>query len=125
MAAPAAGVEGGTSDVQLFRKLDDYPWDLDEEFQNGLRAILGPSPSPLQADQLTLRARCFYYSRYIFQVVYLNTYTALLTFQVASTMFTLISLHIRHGMPIMEPPCIVYQTLLHQLPPPPSERKVG
>ena len=72
MATPAVEVEGDASDVQLFQKLEDYPWDSDEEFQSGLRAILGPSPTPLQAEQLTLRARCFYYSRYICPVVYLH-----------------------------------------------------
>ena len=91
MAAPAAEVEGDASDIQLFQKLENYPWDSDEEFQSGLKAILGPSPSPLQAEQLTLRARCFYYSRYICLAVYLNTDAALLTFQIGSTMFSLIS----------------------------------
>ncbi|MCJ1477291.1 hypothetical protein MMC13_005962 [Lambiella insularis] len=47
----------------IFHLLDTYPWSTDPEFQHGLRAILGPPPSPSQAEQLTLRARCFYYSR--------------------------------------------------------------
>jgi hypothetical protein len=67
------------SDSQLFQKLEEYPWDKDSEFQvrnhvsgterytdmhqGGLMAILGDSSSPLQIQQLTLRARCFYYSR--------------------------------------------------------------
>ena len=51
------------SEEQLFEKLEDYPWYSDEEFQCGLRAILGPDPNPDQEKPLTLRARCFYYSR--------------------------------------------------------------
>ncbi|MCJ1285381.1 hypothetical protein MMC26_004721 [Xylographa opegraphella] len=50
-------------DTELFHQLDTYQWASDEEFQSGLRAILGPDPKPEQAEQLTLRARCFYYSR--------------------------------------------------------------
>ncbi|MCJ1433854.1 hypothetical protein MMC27_003219 [Xylographa pallens] len=50
-------------DAELFHQLDIYLWTSDEEFQSGLRAILGPNPKPEQAEQLTLRARCFYYSR--------------------------------------------------------------
>ena len=46
-----------------FQRLEDYPWDQDAEFQNGLRAILGPNPIREQADYLTLRARCFYFTR--------------------------------------------------------------
>ncbi|KAI9859266.1 MAG: hypothetical protein M1813_007040 [Trichoglossum hirsutum] len=48
---------------QLFKQVEDYLWDQDADFQNGLKAILGPSPSPEQIQELTLRARCFYYER--------------------------------------------------------------
>ena len=48
----------------IFQQLDTYPWDRDAEFQSGLHAILGASPSSEQIEHLTLRARCFYYSRY-------------------------------------------------------------
>lgn len=51
-------------DESLFRQLESYPWHSDAEFQNGLESILGPDASPDQAEQLTLRARCFYFSRY-------------------------------------------------------------
>ncbi|KAI9759382.1 MAG: hypothetical protein M4579_002371 [Chaenotheca gracillima] len=54
---PAAG------DTSLYERLEEYPWDSDEEFQGGLNAILGPNPSSEQEEQLTIRARCFYYSR--------------------------------------------------------------
>ena len=49
----------------IFRQLESYPWDSDTEFQSGLQAILGPNPTPEQAQQLELRARCFYFSRYV------------------------------------------------------------
>ena len=53
-----------TPEANDFQRLDNYPWDSDTEFQSGLHAILGSDPSPEQADYLTLRAKCFYYSRY-------------------------------------------------------------
>jgi len=53
----------GTDEV-VFEQLDSYPWHSDPEFQSGLQAILGSDPSPDQAEHLTLRARCFYFSRY-------------------------------------------------------------
>ena len=48
----------------VFQQLEDYPWETDAEFQSGLQAIVGPNPAPEQAEQLTIRARCFYFSRY-------------------------------------------------------------
>ena len=54
---------GMASNEGLFKQLDEYPWDTDAEFQSGLSAILGPNPAPDQAANLSLRARCFYYSR--------------------------------------------------------------
>lgn len=54
-----------SQDEASFQQLEDYPWGSDEEFQSGLQAILGSNPSPDQAEHLTLRARCFYFSRYI------------------------------------------------------------
>ena len=50
-------------DNQVYEQLDKYSWNTDDEFQNGLRAILGSNPTPEQMENLTLRARCFYYSR--------------------------------------------------------------
>ncbi|KAI9776431.1 MAG: hypothetical protein M1835_005516 [Candelina submexicana] len=47
----------------LYSQVEDYPWDNDIEFQGGLEAILGSTASPEQAQELTLRARCFYYTR--------------------------------------------------------------
>ena len=51
--------------TDVFDQLDQYPWESDQEFQTGLHAILGPNASHEQAEYLTLRAKCFYYSRYI------------------------------------------------------------
>lgn len=51
-------------DVAVFQQLEDYTWDSDPEFQRGLQAILGSSRSTKQAEHLTLRARCFYFTRY-------------------------------------------------------------
>ncbi|KAI9774885.1 MAG: hypothetical protein M1840_000101 [Geoglossum simile] len=48
---------------QLFEQMEHYPWDQDADFQGGLEAILGASPSPEQVQELTLRARCYYYER--------------------------------------------------------------
>jgi hypothetical protein len=57
------------SEENLFQHLEAYPWNTDEEFQSGLRSILGSTP-PAEAqkgpqqDELILQAKCFYYSRY-------------------------------------------------------------
>lgn len=51
------------SQIALYRQLDGYPWEQDEEFQGGLRAILGPVQDPSQIEHLTLRAKCYYYAR--------------------------------------------------------------
>ncbi|KAH7117672.1 hypothetical protein B0J11DRAFT_536457 [Dendryphion nanum] len=57
--APAAT----SSPQEVYAALESYNWDDDVEFQSGLNAILGTNSSPEQATELTLRARCFYYSR--------------------------------------------------------------
>jgi hypothetical protein len=49
--------------TQLFQQLDTYPWSEDQEFQGGLRAILGSVQDPQQVEHLTLRAKCYYYAR--------------------------------------------------------------
>ena len=61
----ANAAQSTSADTALFEQLDSYDWDSDEDFKNGLEAILGANPSPEQAAELTLRARCFYYDRYI------------------------------------------------------------
>jgi len=57
--------QGAAGNHSIFQQLEDYAWASDTEFQSGLQAILGTNPAPEQAEQLTLRARCFYLSRYI------------------------------------------------------------
>ena len=52
-----------TDSTSLYAQLDQYPWSSDAEFQGGLGAILGSNTSADSASELTLRARCFYYSR--------------------------------------------------------------
>ncbi|KAK3670880.1 hypothetical protein LTR78_009158 [Recurvomyces mirabilis] len=47
----------------LFHQLNAYPWDEDEEFQGGLRAILGSVQDPDQVERITTRAKCYYYAR--------------------------------------------------------------
>lgn len=50
----------------LYTQVESYPWSSDQDFQTGLAAILGPSPSTSpqsQLEDLTLRARCFYFTR--------------------------------------------------------------
>lgn len=62
-AGTDAGPAGGPNDV--YEALERYHWDDDVEFQAGLSAILGSNSSPEQAAELALRARCFYYARYV------------------------------------------------------------
>ncbi|KAI4161663.1 MAG: hypothetical protein LQ342_004671 [Letrouitia transgressa] len=50
-------------DISIFQQLESYPWSEDVEFQTGFHAILESNPDPPQVENLTLRARCFYYSR--------------------------------------------------------------
>ena len=49
----------------IYDALERYDWDDDIEFQAGLQAILGSNSTPEQATELALRARCFYYARYV------------------------------------------------------------
>lgn len=49
----------------IFQQLETHDWAGDAEFQIGLRAILGAHPSPEQTEQVTSRARCFYYARLV------------------------------------------------------------
>ncbi|KAF2145887.1 uncharacterized protein K452DRAFT_324013 [Aplosporella prunicola CBS 121167] len=59
----AAAVESASPSSSIYAQVDSYPWDTDAEFQGGLSAILGSNPPSDRAAELTLRARCFYYSR--------------------------------------------------------------
>ena len=53
----------GLNDV--YEALESYNWDDDVEFQAGLQAIIGSNSTPEQTTELALRARCFYYARYV------------------------------------------------------------
>ncbi|TKA66049.1 hypothetical protein B0A55_09638 [Friedmanniomyces simplex] len=55
--------DDGLDSTCLFHQLDAYPWDDDQEFQGGLRAILGSVQDPAQVAHLNLRAKCYYYAR--------------------------------------------------------------
>jgi len=48
----------------VYEQLEQYPWSEDVEFQTGLSSILASSQSNEQVADLTLRAKCFYFSRY-------------------------------------------------------------
>ena len=61
MAAGSSDIDLGNT--YLYHQLDEYPWDEDQEFQGGLRAILGSVEDEAQVEHLTLRAKCYYYAR--------------------------------------------------------------
>lgn len=86
-----------SNNEKLFEELDSYNWEKDAEFQvcshavyasqfpftdayvrrkAGLRAILGPNPSPSQLRDLTIRARTFYYARKTNQTINFDAYKA-------------------------------------------------
>lgn len=48
----------------VYEQLEQYPWSEDIEFQTGLSSILASNQYPEQTADLTLRAKCFYFSRY-------------------------------------------------------------
>lgn len=56
----AVACESG--DSIAYEAIERYAWAQDVEFQTGLASILATS-SGVEAEDLTLRARCFYYSR--------------------------------------------------------------
>ncbi|KAI5207797.1 hypothetical protein E4T39_01693 [Aureobasidium subglaciale] len=47
----------------VFQKLDSYDWDHDNEFQAALASILRSASTPEQTAHLTVRARCYYFTR--------------------------------------------------------------
>ncbi|CUS11334.1 unnamed protein product [Tuber aestivum] len=53
------------ADLESFDAIDAYDWGSDREFQTGLQSILSsvPSPTAEQKEGLTLRAKCFFYSK--------------------------------------------------------------
>lgn len=59
------------SEAQIFERLHSYPFISDPEFANGLSIILGHPDNPAtevemnRDDDLVLRAKCFFFSRYV------------------------------------------------------------
>ncbi|KIV98957.1 uncharacterized protein PV09_09292 [Verruconis gallopava] len=75
--ASAATQETQVQDqLTLFLRMDTYDWDADEEFKSGLLAILHSAASPEQALELTLRARCFFFTRKTGIAVDYNAYSS-------------------------------------------------
>ena len=62
---PVQGAAAPADEASVYTQLDEYNWDADTEFQNGLQGILGSTADLTRAEHLTLRARCFYWSRYV------------------------------------------------------------
>ncbi|OJJ95562.1 hypothetical protein ASPACDRAFT_36236 [Aspergillus aculeatus ATCC 16872] len=63
------GVGQETWDAELFERLSSYPFEDDHEFAHGLSIILGHPEIPaskaeiVRDDDVTLQAKCFYFSR--------------------------------------------------------------
>lgn len=72
MATPEVSDRGDTA--TLFEQIEAYPWSEDHEFQGGLSAILGSVTDPEQTEHLTMRAKCYYFSRKSQQQVDFNSY---------------------------------------------------
>lgn len=51
-----------TSPSSTYRQLESYPFATDPEFQSGLSTIISSTPAQ-DPELLSLRARCFYFSR--------------------------------------------------------------
>lgn len=95
MATAAGSTIDESSQQQLFEQVEQYDWDNDTEFQDGLRAILESSPSSEQAPELTLRARCFFFTRYDCEAVSIIIITHSSTPE--SSMFRSILMRTDHG----------------------------
>lgn len=65
-SSPGVNFSSPATVEEMYQQVESYGWAGDQEFQSGLKAILGPTNAdvdPLQIEDLTLRARCFYYAR--------------------------------------------------------------
>ncbi|KEQ98835.1 hypothetical protein AUEXF2481DRAFT_1667 [Aureobasidium subglaciale EXF-2481] len=58
-----AEMQSSTDTTTVFQRLDGYDWDHDNEFQAALSSILRSASTPEQTAHLTVRARCYYYTR--------------------------------------------------------------
>lgn len=105
-----------SDETDLYRQVDDYPWESDEEFQSGLEAILGSHPSQEQAESLTLQAKCFYYARFAFPVSYTKAIIAdTIIFILGSLMSPLISKATKPIEPNSKPTSTELNPLLQHL----------
>ncbi|RPB15523.1 hypothetical protein P167DRAFT_603057 [Morchella conica CCBAS932] len=52
-----------SADLASFEAIQSYDWAADREFQAGLQSILSTASSPEQVATLTIRAKCFFYSK--------------------------------------------------------------
>lgn len=66
----ASAIPRSSDDTAVYEQLENYDWAADTEFQSGLQAILGSTKDTARAEHLTLRARCFYFSRYAYNSVH-------------------------------------------------------
>ena len=57
------GSELQVRDEETFCNIERYPWDSDTEFLQGLTKILSSRSDKESALDLTLEARCYYFSR--------------------------------------------------------------
>lgn len=79
------GVEQETWDAELFERLSSYPFEDDHEFAHGLSIILGHPEMPASKaeidrdDNVTLQAKCFYFSRLDLSTEYLEAIALTMT----------------------------------------------
>jgi hypothetical protein len=63
------------TDTQVFERLQSYSFSSDPEFANGLSIILGHPETPAtdvemnRDDDLVLQAKCFFFSRYVVNIL--------------------------------------------------------
>jgi hypothetical protein len=63
MTSASEQIAPAPSATSFYEQLDNYAWVADAEFQSGLSAILSSATTTEQKEELSLRARCFYFSR--------------------------------------------------------------
>ncbi|KAI4742507.1 hypothetical protein E4T50_07072 [Aureobasidium sp. EXF-12298] len=59
-----AELQSSSDGTTVFQQLDNYDWDHDNDFQTALASILRSAKTPEQTAHLTIRARCYYYTRF-------------------------------------------------------------
>lgn len=63
MEAQTSSEQLSPQEQRLFEQVETYPWETDQEFQMGLRSILGGQAPTPQTYDIGLRARCFFFAR--------------------------------------------------------------